>query len=147
MLSRFLSDDETEETSTPFKFGKVLMYAFVLWIIGFIWGMIVFAVPSLKQISSIVYVSKFPAVSVVLIPAYIVILYYLGSKHLKAFENRPHEWLKFGLTLAVANSLLDILVYVILFGSADYFTYLSIWLAYALFLAIPWMVGRRFQSD
>ena len=146
MLSRFLGGDETEETSTPFKFGKVLTYAFVLWILGFIWGMIVFTVPNLKQISSITYVSKFPALSVVLIPAYTAILYCLASKHLKASENKPHEGLKFGLTLAVTNILLDILVYVILFGSADYFAYLSIWLAYALFLAIPWMVGCRLQS-
>ena len=55
---------------------------------------------SLKQISSIAYVSEFPAFGVVPIPAYIAILYYLAGKHLKASENKSHERLKFGLTLA-----------------------------------------------
>jgi hypothetical protein len=130
----------------PITSGNVLVYAFVLWIVGFIWGMIVLAVSTLKQIPSIAYVAKLPAVSVVLIPAYVAILYYLAEKHLKTFDNKPQEGLKFGLTLAVVNVLLDLLVYVILFGSADYFAYLSIWFAYALFLAIPWLVGRKLES-
>ena len=130
----------------PITSGNVLVYAFVLWIVGFIWGMIVLAVSTLKQIPSIAYVSKLPAVSVVLILVYIPIIYYVAGKHLKTFDNKPQEGLKFGSTLAVVNVFLDILVYVILFGSADYFAYLSIWFAYALFLAIPWLVGRKLET-
>jgi len=63
----------------PITSGNVLVYAFVLWIVGFIWGMIVLAVSTLKQIPSIAYVAKLPAVSVVLIPTYVAILYYLAE--------------------------------------------------------------------
>lgn len=130
----------------PFTSWRTLTYAVVLWIIGFIWGMVVFTVPALRQIPSIAYVSKLPAVSVVLIPVYTVILYFVARKHLKITDNKVQTGLKFGLSLAVINILLDILVYVILFGSTDYFAYLSIWLAYAFFLAIPWLVGRKLKN-
>jgi hypothetical protein len=47
------------------------MYGVVLWVIGFVWRVIVFAVPALKDVPTILCVSRFPAVSSVLIVAYI----------------------------------------------------------------------------
>ena len=130
----------------PDGFVRTLVYAFVLWIVGFVWGVIVFTIPALKNIPSAAHISKLPAVSAVLIPAYAVILYFLASVHLKGTTIRAIGGLKFGLWLAVPNVILDVLIYVILFASFDYFSYLSIWVAYALFLIIPALVGRGTRS-
>jgi hypothetical protein len=53
---------------------KGIWYAVVLWLVGFVWGMIVFMVPLLKNVPSISHVSKLPAVSLVLLPLYLVML-------------------------------------------------------------------------
>ncbi len=40
-------------TFNPYKRKVALWYAFLLWIFGFVWGTIVFMVPVLKGIASI----------------------------------------------------------------------------------------------
>ena len=122
---------------------RVLFYALVLWLLGFAWGMVVFISPALRSIASVAYVSKLPAVSVVLIPVYSAILYFLTRVSLKGTTNRAIAGLKFGLWLAIPNIILDAIVYVILFVSHDYFSYVSIWVAYALFLIIPVVVATH----
>jgi hypothetical protein len=47
----------------PFRIGKALIYAILLWVIGFVWGSIVFMTPALKTVSAIPYVSSNPAIS------------------------------------------------------------------------------------
>jgi len=37
----------------PFKIGKALIYAVLLWTIGFVWGSIVFMTPALKTVAAI----------------------------------------------------------------------------------------------
>ena len=37
----------------PQRIGKALAYAIVIWIIGFVWGSIVFMTPSLKSVRPI----------------------------------------------------------------------------------------------
>jgi hypothetical protein len=125
---------------------RVVGYGIVLWLVGFIWGVIVFIVPSFWNIPSVAYVSKLPAVSVVLIPSYALILALVARTELRGKGDKVREGLKFGFSLVVINILLDILVYVVLFRSLDYFSFLSIWFAYALFLAIPALVGRSLRN-
>ena len=125
---------------------RVVGYGIVLWLVGFVWGIIVFIVPSLWNIPSVAYVSKLPAVSVVLIPGYGLILALVARTELRGKSDKMREGLKFGLSLVVINILLDLLVYVVLFRSLDYFSFLSIWFAYALFLLVPALVGRSLRD-
>ena len=45
--------------------------------------------------------------------------------------------------LVLVSIVLDTLVYVVLLGSVDYFAFLSIWIAYAMFVIVPWLLGRN----
>jgi hypothetical protein len=112
---------------------------------GFVWGMIVFMVPLLKNVPSIPLVSKLPAVSLVLLPLYLVLLWYLARRHLESAHAKAVQGFKFGIVLVVVTMVLDALVYVLLLGSGDYFAFLSIWVAYAMLLLVPWFVGRRLE--
>jgi hypothetical protein len=67
----------------PYKLGKALWYAFLLWIVGFIWGIVVFTIPALKNVPSVPYLSKFPAVSATLIVAYLPMVFFLANSYLK----------------------------------------------------------------
>jgi uncharacterized membrane protein len=122
-----------------------IWYAIVLWLVGFVWGMIVFMVPVLKDVPSIPHVSKLPAVSLVLLPLYLVMLWYLAPRLLASAQAKAAGGLRFGIVLFLVTLVLDALVYVLLFGSGDYFAFLSIWVAYAMFVLVPWFAGRHLQ--
>ena len=127
------------------KPATAVWYSIVLWVVGFVWGVIVFMVPSLKNVPSVPYVSKLPAVSIVLLPLYLVMLWYLAPRYLKSTHAEGAEGLKLGVVIFLITILLDALVYVLLFGSLDYFAFLSIWVAYAMFILVPWFLGRRLE--
>ena len=114
--------------------------------VGFIWGVIVFTVPLLKNLPSVLYLSKYPAVSFPLLVAYVILLFVLTPRYLKMAERKEVEGLKFGVTLTLINFLLDFVVYCVLLNGVDYFAYFSIWFAYILFIVIPWAIGRRFEN-
>ena len=129
-----------------YKPGKTIGYALLLWIIGFVWGTIVFMVPVLKNIGSIPYVSKFPAISVPLLIVLLVLLYFLSKSYLKEIVQKVQSGLILGLVIFVINFVLDLIVYFLLFKSTDYFAYLSIWLSYVIMILIPWLTGRSLQN-
>jgi len=109
--------------------------------VGFVWGSAVFIVPSLKNLSSIPYLSKYPAISFPLLITYIILLFLLVPRYLKTTERKKVEGLKFGTTLSLINILLDFFVYYTLLNGADYFMYFSVWLTYILFLVVPQVVA------
>ena len=121
----------------PYKLGKSIAHAVLIWIVGFVWGMIVFMTPPLKSIPSVPFVSKFPAVSVPLLIVYVFLIYYLAKRYLAHADDRRIEAWKYGITLLLTSAILDTLVIVVAFKGHDYFSYLSIWIAYALLLFIP----------
>jgi hypothetical protein len=123
-----------------------LCYAVGMWVIGFVWGLIVFMIPPLKAIPAIPYLSKFPAVSAPLIVVYTGLLVLLTRKYLVGVDNGVKEAVAFGIVLVLATIILDTFTYVIMFKSSDYFTYASIWTAYALFILVPWLVGRAAEE-
>ncbi len=125
-----------------YKPVKALWYAVLIWLIGFVWGTIVFMTPALKDIPAIPYVSKYPAISAPLIVAYFIIIFLLTRQYLEDTNKKAAEGLKFGATIFLLNFILDALVYVVLFKSSDYFAYFSIWLSYILAVAVPWFTGR-----
>lgn len=122
-------------------------YGVLLWIVGFVWGMIVFMAPTLKNIPSIPYVSKYPAISAPLIVLYLVVVFLLANRYLKSTDRKASEGLKLGAVFFLLNIALDIVVYVVLFQAWDYFSYVSIWLAYVILLVGPWATGRWLKSE
>lgn len=129
-----------------FKAITAVWYAILLWMVGFVWGVIVFTVPSLKNLPSVLYLSKYPAVSFPLLVVYVILLFVLTPRYLKMAERKEGEGLKFGVTLTLINFVLDFVVYYVLLNGVDYFTYFSIWFAYTLFIVIPCAIGRRFKN-
>lgn len=122
---------------------RALQYSVLLWIIGFIWGMVVFIVPLLKNIQTVPFISKYPAISIPLLIVCTILVIFFTNKYLKGTKEKTTEAIKFGVTIFLTNFVLDFVTYYILFQSTDYFAYLSIWLSYGLMIVVPWLVRKR----
>ncbi|HEY6230323.1 MAG TPA: hypothetical protein VIW64_03575 [Pyrinomonadaceae bacterium] len=132
----------------PQRIGRALAYALLIWLTGFVWGTFVFMTPALKSVSAIPSVSRYPAISFPLLFAWPILAYLLARSYLKKTSgNKAAEGLKLGLTFALVNFLLDLLVLVMLFkNGVRFFAYLTIWLAYFILLIVPWLTGRSVAS-
>jgi len=129
----------------PYKFGKAILFSFVVWLVGFIWGMIIFMTP-LVNLQPIPFISSSPAISFPLLVIMPLVSFVLARSYLKQAENKPLEGLKLGVTMFLVNIILDLLIIVLLFGGGmQFFAYLSIWLAYILVSVIPYFVGRQMK--
>src|ERR1044072_3156843 len=132
----------------PQKPGKALAFAVLIWIIGFVWGMVVFETPALKEIPSIPYVSRYPAISFPILIIWIVVTYLLAKKYLRTTDDKAREGCRLGITFGVVNFVLDLLVLVLLFGNgASYFASLTVWLASIILLTVPWLVGQSMSRS
>ena len=130
----------------PYKMGTALVYAVLLWVIGFVWGSIVFMTPALKTVAAIPYVSSNPAISFPILIIWLVVTYLLARSYLKTAGDKAAEGLKLGITFSVVNVLLDLLVLVLLLKTGfSYFISLTVWLGYLMLFTIPWMAGRSLQ--
>lgn len=128
----------------PKRIGRALVYAVLIWITGFAWGSIVFMTPSLKNISAVPYVSRYPAISFPLILLWLLLAYVIARSYLRPATDKAAEGLKLGFLFVLVNFVLDLLVLVFLFKSAAiYFASLTVWLAYLVLLAVHGLqVGR-----
>ena len=130
----------------PFKIGKALIYAVLLWTIGFVWGSIVFMTPALKTVAAIPYVSSNPAISFPILIIWLIVTYLLAKSYLKAAGAKAAEGLKLGIMFSVVNLALDLLVLVLLLKAGfGYFVSLTVWLGYFMLFIIPWIAGRSLQ--
>src|SRR6267143_6415345 len=130
----------------PFKIGKAVIYAVLLWAIGFVWGSIVFMTPALKTVAGIPYVSSNPAISFPILFIWLIVTYLLAKSYLKAAGDKAVEGLKLGIMFSIVNVLLDLFVLVLLLKAGfGYFLSLTVWLGYLMLLMIPWIVGRCLQ--
>lgn len=127
--------------------GKALGYALLLWMIGFVWGSIVFMTPALKSIGPVPAVSKYPVISIPLLIVYLFLLYWLSKFYLQDAKQKARTGLVLGLILFIVNIVLDAVVYWGGFKSADYFAYLSIWVSYSIMILIPWLTGKFLQGS
>lgn len=131
----------------PFRSGRAIAYAVLIWVTGFIWGSVVFTTPSLKSVSSIPYVSRYPAISFPILIVWPILSYYLAKSYLKLTQDKAAEGFKLGIVFAAVNALLDLLVLVILLKAGfGYFVSLTIWIAYIMLVIIPWITGRSMQT-
>ena len=130
----------------PNRTGKALIYAVLLWVIGFVWGSIVFMTPALKSVRAITYVSSNPAISFPILMIWLVVSYLLAKSYLKSADDKAREGLKLGVFFSVVNVLLDLLVLVLLLKAGfNYFISLTVWLAYLILLTVPWLLGYSLQ--
>jgi len=130
----------------PFKPGKALMYAVVIWLVGFVWGSIVFMTPSMKTVPAIPYVSSNPAISFPILFIWLIVTYLLAKSYLKTASDKIAEGLKLGIVFSAVNVLLDLLVLVLLLKAGfNYFISLTVWVGYFMLFIIPWMTGRSLQ--
>ena len=131
----------------PFRIGRAFIYAVLLWVIGFVWGSIVFMTPALKTVSAIPYVSSNPAISFPILFIWLIVTYLLARSYLKTAGDKADSGLKLGIIFSVVNIALDLLVLVILLKAGfGYFLSLTVWFAYLMLLMIPWIVGRSLQK-
>lgn len=132
----------------PFRFGRALVFAVIIWLIGFVWGSIVFMTPVLKNETPIPYVSSNPFISFPILLIWLIVTYFMAKSFLKASENKAAEGLKLGVLLALVNMALDLLVLVILLKAGfGYFISLSVWFGYTMLLVLPWLVGRSLRNQ
>lgn len=131
----------------PYRIGRGLVYAVLIWIVGFVWGSVVFMTPALKNVASIPYVSRYPAISFPVLILWLLLAYLLAQIYLKTTDDKANEGFKLGLNFAGVNFILDLLILVLLFKTGfSYFASLTVWLAYFLLLIVPWLVGRSLQK-
>ncbi|MFQ5614888.1 MAG: hypothetical protein ACE5GO_00235 [Anaerolineales bacterium] len=124
----------------PYKLGKAILFSLLVWIVGFVWGSIIFMTP-LNNLPPIPYVSSSPAISFPLLIIMPLASYFLAKSYLKDAQDKPREGLRLGMI--VVNFILDLLVIVALFaGGAAYFASLTVWLGYAAIGAAPYFAGR-----
>ena len=132
----------------PYKMGRALIYALFLWVIGFVWGSIVFMTPALKTVAAIPYVSSNPAISFPILLIWLIVTYFLAKSYLKTAADKVAEGLKLGIMFSAVNVLLDFLVLVLLLKTGfSYFISLTVWLGYLMLFTIPWMAGRSLQRS
>lgn len=130
----------------PQSIGRALAYSILLWIIGFVWGSIVFMTPALKGLAAIPYVSRYPAISFPLLIILPLLAYVLARSYLKTATHKTSEGPRLGLMFALVNLVLDLLILVLLFKNGfGYFASITVWLAYLILLIVPMLVGRSLQ--
>lgn len=131
----------------PSRFGKALLYAILIWVIGFVWGSIVFMTPALKGVPAIPYVSGNPATSFPILIMWLVVAFVLARSYLKTVNDKPAEGLRIGIMFTVVNIVLDLVVLVFLLQAGfGYFVSLTVWFAYSMLIILPWLVGRSLQK-
>ena len=131
----------------PQKPFKATGFAVLIWIVGFVWGSIVFMTPALKATSPIPYISSNPAISIPILLMCLPLTYFLAKAYLSRVNDPDREGFQLGLIFAATNFILDLVMLVLLLkAGAGYFAAASIWFAYLLLIIIPWLTGRSLQK-
>jgi hypothetical protein len=126
---------------------KALGFAILIWIVGFVWGSIVYMTPSLKATPPIPYVSSNPAISFPIMLMWIPLTYLFARICLQRAAEPTAAGLRVGVIFATTNLVLDVIMLVLLLKAGlGYFAAVTIWLGYLVLLIIPWLTGRSLQK-
>jgi hypothetical protein len=132
----------------PYKPIKALVFALLIWLVGFIWGSVVFMTPALKTTPSIPYISSNPAISFPILLMWTVLALLLARSYLKSAPDQAREGLRLGIMFMLVNFVLDLVVLVFLLKTGfNYFVSGSVWFAYATLILIPWITGRTLEKS
>lgn len=125
------------------KPGKTVAFGGLIWIVGFLWGMVVFMTPVLKELPPLPLFSRYPAISFPLLVVFPLLAYWCAPKSV----TNPAVGAALppvGFIYAGINALLDVLFLVGVFKSGwSYFSFLSVWVAYALLVVAAQLSLRR----
>ena len=131
----------------PYKPLKAFAHAVLIWVVGFIWGSIVFMTPALRSTPPIPYVSRNPAISFPIILIWTVLTLLLARSYLKTVGDKEGEGFRLGLIFVMVNFVLDLVVLVFLLQTGfNYFISASVWFAYVTLVLIPWLTGRTLAN-
>jgi hypothetical protein len=127
---------------------KALSFAILLWLIGFVWGSVVFMTPALKSAPPIPFVSSNPWISFPILFAWLPASYFLARNYLRSTHDTGAEGQRLGLVFSLVNVALDLMVLVILFKSGlQFFASLTVLAGYALLLLVPSSLGRALELN
>ena len=130
-----------------FRLGTALLFAALIWLVGFVWGTFVFMTPVLNSVSPIPYISRNPAISFPILLVWLVLTYVLARHFFKASAVPASEGLRLGLTFALVNFILDLVILVVVLAAGfNYFASLSVWIAYTILVVVPWLTGLSVQK-
>ena len=133
----------------PYKPIKALAFALLIWLVGFIWGSVVFMTPALKATPPIPYISSNPAISFPILLIWTVLALLLSRNYLKGAFDQAREGLRLGIMFALVNFVLDLVVLVFLLKTGvKYFVSGSVWFALCdTLILIPWITGRTLEKS
>lgn len=132
----------------PQKALKAFSFAVLLWLIGFVWGSLVFMSPALRGTPPIPFVSSNPWISFPILLTWLPASYFLARSYLRTTLSPGADGPRLGLVFSLVNIALDLLVLVVLFETGfQYFVSLTVLAGYALLLLVPWGVGRALERQ
>lgn len=112
------------------KWGVAVGYGALIWVIGFVWGTVVFMTPALKEVPSIPLFSRYPVISFPLLLLFPWLAYRWAPKSATP-PPATGAFPPIGFIFVIVNLLLDYVVLVQGFKNDQYFFFLSVWLCYA----------------
>lgn len=123
--------------------GQALGYALLLVAVGFVWGALSANVSALRSARPIPHFAHNWAVALPILGAWTVLAYILSRRYLALAGGGPPEGLRLGLVFAVTAFVFDLVVVAGIVGEGRrHFAQGVLWLAYALLVLIPCLVGR-----
>ncbi len=125
----------------PYKLGKAVWFACLIWSIGFLWASFVFLIPTLKGIYAVRYFTKYPAVNIPILIIYGLAILLLSRRYLKKTEHKIVEAIKLSITFFIVNFILDAVIYIGISGESYFFTYATVWVSYLMLIGVPWLTG------
>ena len=103
--------------------------------------------PALRRLRAIPYVSTNPAISFVILFAWIGLGYLMSRSYLRPASSPASEGRALGIMFSVLNLVLDLLILVSLLKVGfSYFLSLTVWLGYLILLLVPWITGRNLEA-
>lgn len=120
------------------RFGMAIVYSISIWLVGFAWGSAVFMIPVIRDVSPVAFVSTNLFISIPIVILWAILAKRLTRRYVAKSVTPRNDAQFLGTCFVSINAILDLFVLVIGFGvGLQYFTFLSVWVAYAVLLIIP----------
>jgi hypothetical protein len=118
-------------------------YTLVFLAVGFVWGAVSANVAALRMAPPIPHFAHNRAVALPILVAWSALALLLARRYFKLTGAAATDGLRLGAVFAVAALLFDLVVVAGIVGEGwRHFGQPVLWLAYALLVLIPWLVGR-----
>lgn len=123
--------------------GRALGYALILLSVSLAWGAVSANVAGLRRARPIPHFARNRAVAVPILMAWTALAYVLARRYIALSGGGGTEGLSLGLVFAGAAFLFDLVVVAGIVGEGRrHFEQPVLWIAYALLVVVPWLVGR-----